>query len=169
MAINIGLNPPLEHTPATSSNKQNKSRQKQTTRADPAQIPRTAKSLRRRSRGCSLSDAVLARFQRSPPESTRMAAVTHEVGQQRSDGGVEEGSSVCFVSERDGKPWQSAAGPSSRRADKWCHTLLFPSSHLHQDNKSRKRQARIKQTTTSLLIPLSTHYRQNGQGWYVHV
>ena len=60
----------------------------------------------------------------------------------------------------------SSPGRASERADKWCHTLLFSRLHLHQNNKSRKRQAR-KQNTTSINYLYSTYYRQNGQGWYV--
>lgn len=46
--------------------------------------------------GCP-SDAVLVHFERSPPECSRMAAVTRKVGQQRSDGGVEEEALAVFA------------------------------------------------------------------------
>jgi hypothetical protein len=91
LAIMIDLRPPLEHNNVLQQaiTKADKNRQ-------PVLIRRRFPEQQNRDDGCceaapSPMPCSLA-FERSPPECSRMAAVTRKVGQQRSDGGVEESS-----------------------------------------------------------------------------
>jgi len=124
----------------------------------------------------SPSDAVLARFRRSPPRSTRMASCDAQSGAtaQRTAGSKqhEEEALVCFALRAEqrwlpGRPWQSTAGPaplSSIIKLTSGDTSHFLPSHLVKDDTSKKEE--LVNTSVNYLLIL-THYRQNGQSWYV--
>ena len=141
LTLKIDLEPPVAHTAATSSYVQNKSQHNR----QPALIRRRFPEQQNRDDGCCealLADAVLARYERSPPERTRMAV---KVGQQaqrrRGRRELRRGFALrASMMESRGKRRQRQAGPLSsapppHQAD--TYTLVVAASlHLilHQES-----------------------------------
>lgn len=119
----------------------------------------------------SLSDAVLARFRRSPLQCSRMAGVTRKVGHSTATAGSRRAlAGVCLLCER--ARWKAVAigraGPSflTPKLTSDTHTFAPFISSLHQEVVKDKQEQINQLLSIQLLIPPHTTANMVKAGMY---